>query len=47
MPSSAKGRVSGSSISWDIVTQQHVGSITVDSRAGEFTEFTMRLPRRL
>jgi hypothetical protein len=37
----------GLSISWDIVTQQHGGSITVDSRAGEFTEFTMRLPRRL
>ena len=35
----------GLSISWDIVTQQHGGSIEVDSRAGEFTEFTIRLPR--
>ena len=36
----------GLSISWDIVTQQHGGTITVDSREGEFTEFTIRLPRR-
>jgi signal transduction histidine kinase len=35
----------GLSISWDIVTQQHGGTIEVDSRAGEFTEFTIRLPR--
>ena len=35
----------GLSISWDIVTQQHGGSIEVDSRVGEFTEFTIRLPR--
>jgi len=35
----------GLSISWDIVTQQHGGSIEVDSRQGEFTEFTIRLPR--
>jgi chemotaxis protein histidine kinase CheA len=26
------------------VTQQHGGTITVDSRVGEFTEFTVRLP---
>ena len=36
----------GLSISWDIVTQQHRGTIVVDSRVGEFTEFTIRLPRR-
>jgi PAS domain S-box-containing protein len=36
----------GLSISWDIVTQQHGGSIEVDSQPGEFTEFTIRLPRR-
>jgi PAS domain S-box-containing protein len=36
----------GLSISWDIVTQQHGGTITVDSVAGEFTEFIVRLPRR-
>jgi signal transduction histidine kinase len=35
----------GLSISYDIVTQQHSGTITVDSRVGEFTEFTIRLPR--
>jgi len=35
----------GLSISWDIVTQQHGGSIEVDSRPGDFTEFTIRLPR--
>ena len=36
----------GLSISWDIVTQQHDGTIAVDSRAGEFTVFTIHLPRR-
>jgi two-component system NtrC family sensor kinase len=35
----------GLSISYDIVTQQHGGVIEVDSRLGEFTEFTIRLPR--
>ena len=35
----------GLSISYDIVTQQHGGTITVDGRQGEFTEFTIRLPR--
>ena len=35
----------GLSISWDIVTQQHGGTIEVDSRIGEFTQFTIRLPR--
>ena len=37
----------GLSIAWDIVTQQHGGVIAVDSREGEFTEFTIRLPRRV
>jgi signal transduction histidine kinase len=36
----------GLSISYDIVTQEHGGTIEVDSRVGEFTEFTVRLPRR-
>jgi len=35
----------GLSIAYDIVTQQHGGTIEVDSRAEEFTEFTIRLPR--
>ena len=37
----------GLSISYDIVVQQHGGIIAVDSREGEFTEFTIRLPRGL
>jgi len=35
----------GLSISYDIVTQQHGGTISVDSQVGEFTELTIRLPR--
>jgi PAS domain S-box-containing protein len=35
----------GLSISYDIVTQEHGGTIEVDSKVGEFTEFTVRLPR--
>jgi len=35
----------GLSISYDIVTQEHSGTITVDSQISEFTEFTVRLPR--
>jgi GAF domain-containing protein/nitrogen-specific signal transduction histidine kinase len=34
----------GLSISYDIVTQQHGGSITVDSKVGKFSEFRIRLP---
>jgi signal transduction histidine kinase len=36
----------GLSISYDIVTQQHGGTISVDSEVGTFTQFTVRLPRR-
>jgi len=36
----------GLSISYDIVTQQHGGTIKVASEVGAFTEFTVRLPRR-
>ena len=43
---SGEGTGLGLSICWDIVTQQHGGTITVDSRVGEFTEFIIRLPRR-
>jgi signal transduction histidine kinase len=35
----------GLSISYDIVVQEHGGTLTVDSRPGEFTEFCVRLPR--
>src|SRR5439155_6114435 len=34
----------GLSISYDIVTQQHGGTIEVDCTFGEFTEVTIRLP---
>ncbi len=36
----------GLSISYDIVTQQHGGTITVESEVGAYTEFTVRLPRQ-
>jgi two-component system NtrC family sensor kinase len=36
----------GLSITYDIVTQQHGGSITVDSKTGEYSEFAIRLPRK-
>jgi GAF domain-containing protein/nitrogen-specific signal transduction histidine kinase len=36
----------GLSISYETITQQHGGTITVDSEVGDFTEFTVRLPRR-
>jgi adenylate cyclase len=35
----------GLSISYDIVTQQHGGTIEVESEVGQFTEFTVRIPR--
>jgi PAS domain S-box-containing protein len=35
----------GLSISYDIVTQQHGGTVEVESEVGSFTEFTVRLPR--
>jgi signal transduction histidine kinase len=36
----------GLSISYDIITQQHGGTITAESEPGAYTEFTIRLPRR-
>jgi len=35
----------GLSISYDIVTQQHGGTITVESEVGVFTQFAVHLPR--
>jgi len=35
----------GLSLSHDIVVKQHGGAITVESCVGEFTEFTVTLPR--
>jgi two-component system, NtrC family, sensor kinase len=43
--STGEGTGLGLSISYDIVTQEHGGTITVESRVGEFTEFTVQLPR--
>jgi two-component system, NtrC family, sensor kinase len=37
----------GLSITYDIVTKQHGGTITVDSEVGEYSEFTIRLPRQM
>ena len=36
----------GLSISHDIITQQHGGTLSVDSEPGAYTEFTIVLPRR-
>ena len=35
----------GLSITYDIVTKQHGGTIVVESEVGEYSEFTIRLPR--
>jgi len=35
----------GLSISYDIIVKQHAGSIEIDTRPGEFTEFRIVLPR--
>jgi two-component system, NtrC family, sensor kinase len=35
----------GLSTSYDIVTQEHGGTITVESEPDAFTEFIVRLPR--
>lgn len=35
----------GLSISYDVVTQQHGGTITVESEPDRFTEFVVRIPR--
>ena len=41
-----EGAGPGLSISYELVTAQRRGAITVDSRLGEFAKFTVRLPRR-
>jgi two-component system, NtrC family, sensor kinase len=37
----------GLSLSFDIIAKQHGGSLAVDSRPGDFTEFVITLPRAL
>jgi signal transduction histidine kinase len=32
-------------LSYDIIVKQHAGSIEVETKAGEFTEFRITLPR--
>ena len=44
---SGEGTGLGLSISYEIITKQHGGTIEVSSTVGEFTEFTVRLPRGL
>jgi signal transduction histidine kinase len=34
----------GLSLSYDIITKEHGGTIDVESRDGEYTEFVIRLP---
>jgi signal transduction histidine kinase len=34
----------GLSLSYDIIVHQHEGAFDVDTREGEYTEFTIRLP---
>ena len=36
----------GLSLSYDIIVKQHSGSIEVDTQPGEFTEFSVILPRK-
>jgi signal transduction histidine kinase len=35
----------GLSLSYDIIVNQHAGSIEVDTQPGEFTEFRVIIPR--
>jgi signal transduction histidine kinase len=42
-----KGTGLGLSLSYDIVVKQHRGTLTMDSRLNEFTEFSITLPRAM
>jgi signal transduction histidine kinase len=42
-----KGTGLGLSLSYDIVVKQHRGTLTMDSRLDEFTEFIITLPRAM
>jgi two-component system NtrC family sensor kinase len=34
----------GLSLSYDIITKEHGGTLTVDTREGEYAEFIIQLP---
>jgi signal transduction histidine kinase len=44
--SAGEGTGLGLSISYEIVVREHQGEITVDSQEGDYTEFTITIPRR-
>ncbi|HXB95329.1 MAG TPA: ATP-binding protein, partial [Puia sp.] len=41
---SGEGTGLGLSLSYEIITKGHGGSIRVDTKEGEYAEFTIRLP---
>lgn len=43
---SSVGTGLGLSISYDIIVKDHQGSISFESKEGEYTVFTVRIPRR-
>jgi len=42
-----KGTGLGLSLSYDIVVKQHKGELVVDTQEGEFTEFIIRIPKKI
>ena len=36
----------GLSLSYDIITKEHGGTLTVDTREGEYAEFIVQLPMK-
>jgi ligand-binding sensor domain-containing protein/signal transduction histidine kinase len=44
---SGAGTGLGLSLSYDIIVHEHKGDLTVDSKEGEFAEFTITIPKRI
>ena len=44
---SGAGTGLGLSLSYDIIVHEHKGELTVDSKEGEFAEFTITIPKNL